>query len=106
MTESTNKPKKNRTKNPPEQKLGDTPVPPWEMPTPEEKEDARPVKSALKKAVSKIDSQEKADEVIEKLEAAAAGKTTTDVQKSQAPVHTPAKAAKKVQKAAESASDT
>src|SRR5574339_348605 len=106
MTESTDKTKKNRTKNPPEQKLGDTPVPPWEMPTPEEKEEAKPVKRALKQAVAKIDSQEKADEVIEKLETAAAGKTTTDVQKAQAPVLSPAKAARKVEKAAKSASDT
>lgn len=106
MTKSTDKLKKKRTKNPPEQKLGDTPVPPWEMPTPEEKEEAKPVKRALKEAVSRIDSQEKADEVIEELETAAAGKTEADVQKSQAPVQTPAKAAQKVQKAAESASDT
>ncbi len=106
MTESTDKQKKKRTKNPPEQKLGDTPVPPWEMPTPEEKQDAKPVKRALKDAVARIDSQEKADEVIEKLETAAGDKTAADVQKSQAPVQTPAKAAQKVQKAAESASDT
>jgi undecaprenyl-diphosphatase len=106
MAESTDKLKKNRTKNPPEQKLGDTPVPPWEMSTPEEKQDARPVKRALKAAVSKIDSQEKADEVIEKLETAAGSKTAVDVQKSQAPVQTSAKAAQKVQKAAESGSDT
>ena len=106
MTKSTDKVTKKRTKNPPEQKLGDTPVPPWEMPTTEEKKEAKPVKSALMEAVSKIDSQEKADEVIEKLEAAAAGKTTTDVQKIQKPVQTPAKAAEKVQKAAKSATDT
>jgi undecaprenyl-diphosphatase len=106
MTESTDKGKKKSTKNSPEQKLGDTPVPPWEMSTPEEKKDARPVKRALKEAVAKIDSQEKADEVIEKLETAAGSKTAADVQKSQAPVQTPAKAAQKVQKAAESASDT
>jgi membrane-associated phospholipid phosphatase len=105
MTESTDKSMKKRTKTPPDQKLGDTPVPPWEMPTPEEKKDAKPVKRALKKAVAKIDSQEKADEVIEKLETAAAGKTAQDIQKSQAPVETPAKAAQKVQKAARSASD-
>jgi membrane-associated phospholipid phosphatase len=106
MTKSTDKAAKKRTKNPPEQKLGDTPVPPWDMPTPEEKKDVKPVKRALKQAVAKIDSQEKADEVIEKLETAAAGKTTSDVQKSQTPVATPAKAAQKVQKAAKSASDT
>jgi undecaprenyl-diphosphatase len=105
MTKSTDKPTKKRTPNPPEQKLGDTPVPPWEMPTPQEKKEAKPVKRALKAAVSKIDSQEKADKVIEKLETAAAGKTEKDVQKSQAPVETSAKAAQKVKKAAESASD-
>lgn len=103
---STDKQKKKRTKNPPEQKLGDTPVPPWEMPTPEEKQAAKPVKRALKEAVARIDSQEKADEVIEKLETAAGDKTAADVQKSQAPVQTPAKAAQKVQKAAGSTSDT
>jgi membrane-associated phospholipid phosphatase len=105
MTESTDKTTKKRTKNPPDQKLGDTPVPPWDMPTPEEKKDAKPVKRALKKAVARIDSQKKADEVMEKLETAAAGKTAQDVQKSQAPVDTPAKAAQKVQKAARSTSD-
>ncbi len=106
MTETTDKSKKNETKNPPEQKLGDTPVPPWDMPTPEEKEQAKPVKRALKNAVAKIDSQEKADEVVKELETAAAGKTAEDIQKSQAPVETPAKAAQKVKKAAKSASDT
>ncbi len=106
MKESTDKSTKKRTKNPPEQKLGDTPVPPWEMPTPEEKQEAKPVKQALKKAVSKIDSQKKADEVVEKLQASAGDKTAADVQKTQAPVETPAKAAQKVQKAAKAASDT
>ncbi len=105
MTESTDKTTKKDTKNPPEQKLGDTPVPPWEMPTPEEKEQAKPVKHALKEAVAKIDSQEKADEVVDELETAAAGKTEETVQKSQAPVETPAKAAQKVKKAAKSATD-
>ena len=106
MTESTDKAKQNRTDNPPEQKLGDTPVPPWEMPTPEEKQEAKPVKQALKEAVANIDSQEKADQVVENLEAAAGSQTTTDVQKTQKPVQTSAKAAEKVQKAARSTSDT
>jgi undecaprenyl-diphosphatase len=105
MTKSISKATKKRTKNPPEQKLGDTPVPPWEMPTPEEKQDVKPVRQALKKAVSKIDSQEKADEVIEKLETAAGDKTASEVKKAQTPVKTPAKAAQKVQTAAKSASD-
>jgi membrane-associated phospholipid phosphatase len=106
MAKPSDKAAKKRTNHSPEQKLGDTPVPPWEMPTPEEKEQARPVKRALKQAVAKIDSQEKADEVIEKLETAASGKTTEDVQKAQAPVQTPARAAQKVQRAAQSGSDT
>jgi undecaprenyl-diphosphatase len=106
MAESKDKTSKNRTKNPAEQKLGDTPVPPWDMPTPEEKQDAKPVRQALKKAVSKIDSQKKADDVMEKLEASAGNKTAADVQKTQTPVETSAKAARKVQSAAKPASDT
>jgi membrane-associated phospholipid phosphatase len=106
MAESTDKATKKDTKNSPEQKLGDTPVPPWDMPTPEEKKEARPVKRALKQAVAKIDSQEKADDVVDELETVAAGKTVEDIQKSQPPVETPAKAAQRVLKAAKSASDT
>jgi membrane-associated phospholipid phosphatase len=103
MTTPTDKDKKAKSKNPPEQKLGDTPVPPWEMPTPEEKEEAKPVRRALKEALGKVDSQEKADEVIEKLEQATAGKTETEVKETQPPVETPAQAAQKVEQAAESA---
>ena len=106
MTESTDKTTKKQAKNPPEQKLGDTPVPPWKMPTPEEKEEAKPVKKALKEAISKVDSQEKADQVIDKLASKTAEKTATDVQKTQAPVVSPADGAQKVQKAAKSASGT
>jgi undecaprenyl-diphosphatase len=76
------------------------------MPTPEEKKETRPVKRALKKAVDKIDSQEKADEVIDNLTTEAAGKTEADVQKSHATVQTPDKAAQKVEKAAKSSSGT
>jgi undecaprenyl-diphosphatase len=64
----------------PEQKLGDTPVAPWEMPTPEEKAKAEPVKEALKKAVSKVDSPETADEVAERLEQAASGQNIGEVE--------------------------
>ena len=103
MSSSTDKDKKPKSKNAPEQKLGDTPVPPWEMPTPEEKAQAKPVKRALKKAISRVDSQEKADEVIDHLEAATAGETTKDVQQSQPPAQTSASAARQVEKAAESA---
>jgi hypothetical protein len=40
MTNPPEKDKKPDSAHTPEQKLGDTPVPPWEMPTPEEKEQA------------------------------------------------------------------
>ena len=83
MGTSTEKDKKPKSTNPPEQKLGDTPFPPWDMPTPEEKDQARPVRRALKKAVANVDSQEKADEVIDHLEAATAGETTKDVEQAQ-----------------------
>ena len=72
--------KKQKPTRLPEQKLGDTPVPPWEMPTPEEKEQAKPIRRALKEAVAKVDSPEKAEEVIDDLEASAAGRTLKDVE--------------------------
>jgi len=92
--------------NPPEQKLGDTPVPPWEMPTPEEKAQARPVRRALKEALADVDSPEKADEVIDDLESAVAGQTTGDVEKIQPPATTPASAARQVKKAAQTAPES
>src|SRR6266496_5092938 len=91
--------KKPESTDPPEQKLGDTPVPPWEMPTPEEKEQAKPIRRALKEAVAKVDSPEKADEVIEKLETKAADQTAEDVKQTQPPPATPASAAREVKKA-------
>ena len=104
MSTSTDKDKKPKATNTPEQKLGDTPVPPWEMPTPEEKAQAKPVKRALKKAITRVDSQEKADEVIDHLETANAGKTVADVEQTQPAVGaTPKETAQKVEKAAETA---
>ena len=104
MGTSNDKDKKPKSTNPPEQKLGDTPVPPWEMPTPEEKAQAKPVKRALKKAITRVDSQEKADEVIDHLETANAGKTVGDVEQTQPAVGaTPKETAQKVEKAAETA---
>jgi membrane-associated phospholipid phosphatase len=90
----------------PEQKLGDTPVPPWEMPTSEEKEQAEPVKRALKEAIRNVDSAEKAEEVIQDLEAATADQTVTDVEQTQPPALTPASAAQQVQQAAQTASES
>lgn len=54
----------------PEQKLGDTPVAPWNMPKPEQKVAAEPVKAALTEAVGEVDSPEKAEQVVDNLEAA------------------------------------
>lgn len=103
MSTSNDKDKKPKPADPPEQKLGDTPVPPWEMPTPEEKEQAKPVKRALKEAIEEVDSQEKADEVIEGLEAATDGETAEEVVKTQPEPETIAEAAREVEKAAETA---
>lgn len=107
-TISTKSPGKNaqsRTEDPPEQKLGDTPVAPWQMPTPEEKQQSQPVKQALKEAVKKVDSQEKADKVIKDLEAATAGQTAEEVRQQQPKTATPAEAAREVQKAAQGVPD-
>ena len=103
MPASTDKNKKKKSTNPPEQKLGDTPVAPWDMPTPEEKAQAKPIRRALKEAVAKVDSPEKADKVIEDLEAANDGKTTKDVEQAQPVTATPAAAARQVEKAAKTA---
>ena len=101
----TSKKKDQKPRNPPEQKLGDTPVPPWEMPTPEEKEQAKPIRRALKEAVAKVDSPEKAEEVIEKLETSTADQKLKDVEQAQPPPATPASAARQVEKAAQAAPD-
>jgi undecaprenyl-diphosphatase len=80
------------------------PVTPWQTPTPEEKKQASPVRRALKDAVAKVDSPEKADEVVENLEAAAAAKTVTDVGETEPSVESPAQAAQRVKKKVESTS--
>ena len=103
MSTSKKKEQKPKSSNPPEQKLGDTPVPPWEMPTPEEKEQAKPIRRALKEAVAKVDSPEKAEKVIEKLGASTAGQKVEDVEQAQPPPPTPASAARQVEKAAHAA---
>ena len=89
--------------DPPEQQVGDTPVAPWEMPTPEEKEQAKPVKRALKEAVKQVDSQQKADKVIQDLESATAGEKAAEVEQEQPKKGNPAEAAQAVQQAAKSA---
>jgi membrane-associated phospholipid phosphatase len=97
--------KKPKPTNPPEQKLGDTPVPPWEMPTPEEKTQAKPIRRALKEAVAKVDSPEKAEEVIEKLETSTADQKVKDLEQTQPPPATPASAARQVENVAQAAPD-
>lgn len=106
MSASTDKKKKQKSTKAPEQKLGDTPVAPWEMPTPEEKAQAKPIRRALREAVAKVDSPEKAEEVIEKLETKAADKTVTDVEQTQPPSATPAAAAHQVEEAAQTAPES
>jgi len=75
----------------PPQKLGDTPVAPWEMPTPAEKAKAEPVREALKQAVAHVDTPEKADQVAESLERQAGSRTEEEVQKTEKAQQPPAK---------------
>src|SRR5690242_14791497 len=105
MTPSNNKKNQESQEptNPPEQRLGDTPVAPWQMPTPAEKQQAEPVRQALKQAVQKVDSQQKADEVIGHLESTTAGQKAVDVEQTQPQDATPADAAHKVEQAAKQA---
>jgi membrane-associated phospholipid phosphatase len=99
------RPRAPKPDEPPEQELGDTPVAPWNMPTPAEKQQARPVRKALQDAVGKIDSPAKADEVIEDIEAATAGETAGDAEQAeqQAAAAGTARAAKNIQRAAQTA---
>ena len=103
MDTSSKKDKQSKSANTPEQKLGDTPVLPWEMPTPAEKAQAKPAKRALKKAVDKVDSEEKAEKVIDHLEAAADGQTAADVEKTQPETATTADAAQQIEIAGQTA---
>ena len=89
----------------PQQKLGDTPTPPWEMPTPEQKEAAKPVRRALRDALQEIDSPEKADAVVEELKAATQGVTAADAAASQPTPASTKQAAKQVEKAGKVAPD-
>lgn len=91
--------------NPPEQKLGDTPVAPWNAPTPEEKAAARPVRRALREALAEVDSQEKADAVIDELATAVEDETVEEVAQSQPAPATTAEAAQQVEQAAQTAHD-
>jgi len=78
LAADANKPKVPEAEQP-KQKLGDTPVVPWQMPTPAEKAAAEPVKKALDQALDKVTTPEAADKVIDNLEAAFAGQKAEDV---------------------------
>ena len=106
MTDQANTPEQApQPTKPPEQKLGDTPVAPWNMPKPEEKAEAKPVRRALREALAEVDSQEKADAVVRKLASSTAGQTTADVAQTQPPPATPTEAAKQVKAASQAAPD-
>lgn len=81
--DSPPKPEERPSQPLPEQRLGDTPVAPWEMPTPEEKTKAHPVREALKKALREVISPEKAEEVIDQIEAQAGTRSAEDVKREQ-----------------------
>lgn len=89
--------------DPPKQKLGDTPVAPWEMPTEEQKAEAEPVRDALQSALDAIDCQEKADAVVESIAAREGDTQIQEVAKEQPPVTSPAEAAQKVNGARQAA---
>ncbi len=91
MTKSTSasEPSSDETTPPsptPPQQVGDTPVAPWAMPTPEEKAAVKPVRQALREALDAVDSQEKADTVIEELAAATSDQTVKEVAESAPPL--------------------
>ena len=92
----------------PKQKLGDTPVAPWQMPTPAEKAAAEPVKKALDEALEKVTTPAAADKVVENLEAAFAGQKAVDVapQPKSAPAKEEAKSVEKVAATVKEAADS
>jgi len=89
----------------PKQQVGDTPVAPWAMPTPEEKAAVKPLRRALREAIAEVDSQEKGDAVVEELVAKAADKTVKEVAHTAPTATTPTEAAQQVKEAAQNATD-
>ncbi len=90
----------------PEQQVGDTPVAPWAMPTPEEKAAVKPVRQALREALEEVDSQEKADAVIEELATETAGQRVKEADETPTPAPpTLTEAAEQVKQAGQSAAD-
>jgi membrane-associated phospholipid phosphatase len=87
----------------PEQQLGDTPTPPWQMPTAEEKAEAEPVRHALVDALAEVDSQAKADAIVEELTETTAGLKVEDVAAVQPTPATTSQAAELVEQAGQTA---
>ncbi len=91
---------------PPKQKLGDTPVAPWNMPSAEEKKAAEPIRKVLRDALSEVDSPEKADETVRQLKDKTAGQTTAEVVKAATATPLPEAGAKMAEAAQQSAATT
>ncbi len=86
-----------RTEQPPRS----NPVPPGEMPVSR----AQPVRRALHEALAAVDSQEKADALIEELAATTAGLRVTDVDQTHPSITTSHQAAQEITQAAASAAE-
>lgn len=99
---STPNPNQHET-NPPKQQVGDTPVAPWSMPTPEEKAAVKPLRRTLREALTEVDSQEKADAVIDELTAQAPEQTVREVAQTESTPASLEEAAAKVKEAGETA---
>jgi undecaprenyl-diphosphatase len=87
----------------PEQQVGDTPTPPWQMPTTEQKAEAKPVRGALRDALSEVDSQEKADAIVDELTATTKGLKVEDIAAVQPTPASTAQAAEQVVQAEQTA---
>lgn len=85
--------------SPPEQKLGDTPVAPWAMPSEGQKAAVEPVRDALQAALATIDCQEKADALVESIAAHGGELPAKEVAQTQPPAASPAEAAQQVEAA-------
>jgi len=87
----------------PEQQVGDTPTPPWQMPTAAQKAEAKPLHGALRDALAEVDSPEKADAIVDELKATTKGLKVEDVAAVQPTPSSTSQAAKQVVQAEQSA---
>jgi undecaprenyl-diphosphatase len=97
-------------KSVPNDRSGDAPIATWNKPKPEEKANAEPVRRTLDRATAQVDSPEKADRVVERLEELAGNATTGEVEQAK-PLEKPtaqvsekvAESSRRVEQAAKSA---